>query len=97
MRYAAGRYSFEIEIDGNTSGGMIDIVQGTAGYQGTIETDGLGTMQINAVRITGNVVKISAPTPEGALEITWSPQGDSWSGTWVMRQRHGTIQGRAIP
>lgn len=91
-----GNYEFTTTVNGSPVAGSMVVTRTAGTYGGTITTDMTGDLPITAVAVEGNVVSITADTPQGPVSMRMTVQGEQVSGTWVLGDSAGDFQGKRV-
>lgn len=91
---AVGVYDFSLSAEGQEVQGTVTITQDGDRYGGTIETSATPTIPISSVAVEGQVVTVSASSPDGEAVLTFRMNGLDFTGSWAYGGMSGPLQGR---
>ncbi len=93
-----GSYSFSTVYQGEPTTGRIVIRGAPGNYTGIVEpTSGPPPVEIYAVTVEGQQVRILADAGGEDLMITMTFTGDRYTGSWVLGFDSGELSGSRIP
>ena len=91
---AAGLYDFTTVVQGDQVTGTITIVADGDRYSGTIATSATPEIPICSVTMEGQVITVTATSPDGEVVMQLTMQGQEFTGTWSYAGQSGTMTGR---
>jgi len=91
---AAGLYDFTTVVQGDQVTGTITIVAEGDRYSGTIATSATPEIPISSVTMEGQVINVTATSPDGEVVMQLTMQGQEFTGTWSYAGQSGTMTGR---
>ena len=91
---AAGLYDFTTVVQGDQVTGTITIVADGDRYSGTIATSATPEIPISSVTMEGQVITVTATSPDGEVVMQLTMQGQEFTGTWSYAGQSGTMTGR---
>ena len=89
-----GQFEFVTELNGNPMKGVIDIHGSVGAYTGKIATDVTPELPVTSVSVTGQVMKLTADTPNGAVTMSFTFVGPAFTGSWELAGTGGAVTGK---
>lgn len=93
----AGVFDFQTTVDGGPVTGSVEITGQPDAYTGTLRTSATPDLPIAGVAVAGNVLVVTADTPDGVLTLRMTFAGDDFTGRWELAGDGGTLTGRRRP
>lgn len=90
----AGVFEFETTVDGGPVTGSVEITGQPDTYTGTIRTSVTQDMPIAGVAVDGNLLVVTADTPDGVLTLRMRFTGDEFTGGWTLAGDGAPLTGR---
>ena len=92
-----GTYTFNTYVQDTPVNGRMRIAGEAGEYSGAIYTDFTGELPITSLDVDGRLLRITASTPDGPVDIQLTLEDDAtYTGTWSLGAMTGTIQGRRL-
>ena len=91
-----GSYTLTTNIQGTPVNGQMRIRGEPGSYTGAVYTDFTGELTISSITVQGDVVFLTANTPDGPADIRITFDGDTFTGSWTLGAEGGSIQGRRV-
>jgi hypothetical protein len=79
-----GTFDFTTAVEGTDVSGTITVSRGQNGLGGSITSSVTEPMTIRTVAVEGQVLTITADTPDGPLTMTLTFTGNDFTGGWTL-------------
>lgn len=89
-----GTFEFETAVNGNPVTGTVEVAGQEDAYTGTVRTSATPDLPIAGVAVEGNLMVVTADTPDGVVTLRMSFTGNDFTGRWELAGDSGTLSGR---
>jgi hypothetical protein len=89
-----GTFEFETTVNGGPVTGSVEVTGQEDAYGGTVRTSVTPDMPIAGVAVEGNLMVVTADTPDGPVTLRMSFTGNDFTGRWELAGDSGTLTGR---
>ncbi|MBI2797506.1 MAG: hypothetical protein HYX65_12465 [Gemmatimonadetes bacterium] len=89
-----GSFEFATEVNGSPMKGTLSIAGSPGAYSGKIASDVLPEMPITSVTVDGQLMKLVADTPNGAVTVSLAFTGVNFTGNWELAGQSGSMAGK---
>ena len=89
-----GSYSFTTTVQGTAVDGQLRITGTRGAWGGAFYTPVTGELPVSSVDVDGQVVRLTANTPDGIVHVRMIFSGDTFTGDWSLGAEGGAIRGQ---
>lgn len=89
-----GTFEFETELNGSPLTGTVEVTGQEDAYGGTLRTSATPDLPIAGVAVEGNLMVVTADTPNGVVTLRMSFTGNDFIGRWELAGDSGPLAGR---
>jgi hypothetical protein len=93
-----GVFEFETTVNGGPVTGSVEVTGQPDAYGGTVRTSVTPDLPIAGLAVEGNLMVVTADTPDGVVTLRMSFTGNDFTGRWELAGDSGPLTGsRRMP